>query len=102
MKLAACGENATPARREITAEQVRSAWWQRGQDQLEPVLTGFGEVESLLAQVGYQAKEGDEASKRRTDDVEVDQGESRHLALGFCSAAGVPTTKQPLVMSGSI
>lgn len=44
-------------------------------------LTCFGEVESLLAKVGDQPEQGYKASEGGTDNIEVDQGQGRHVAI---------------------
>jgi hypothetical protein len=77
MKLAACGENVTPARRDITTGRpvsvllISDEVWQ---------LTGFREVEPFLAEVRDQSKERDPSTQRRADDIEVGEDKSRHLA----------------------
>ena len=40
--------------------------------------TSLGQVETLLEEVGHQAKESDEAPESCTDNVEIGHGQSRH------------------------
>lgn len=40
--------------------------------------TCFGQIESLLEQVGHQSEDRDKASQRRADDVEINERKCRH------------------------
>lgn len=66
-------------------------------------LTCFRKIESLLAKVGDQAKERDEASKGGTDNVEIAQVKGRHLGcfrLLVVLGLNDPPTGQALRMDG--
>lgn len=91
MKLAACGEKTTPARREITATALMwdGSCWIFGDGK----QTSLGQVESLLEKVRHQPKHRDEAPESGANDVEIDQGKSGHAALCLASPGGALDTR---------
>lgn len=47
------------------------------------IQTGFRQIESFLEQIGHQPEDGYKTAQSRADDVEIDQGQRRHVA-GYC------------------
>ena len=73
------GENVTPANRDMTGKllaRLESVWTGNSQP-----LTGFGKIKPLFEEIRDQPEQRDEASQHRTYDVEVCDGQDRHIVV---------------------
>ena len=77
MRFVTFGEKVTPANREITKQAVSKG--PVGMEHTSRSLTGLGDIEPFLKEVGNQSKQCYEASQYRAYDIEVCDSQDRHL-----------------------